>query len=50
MAATTSSEEPSSISEALANSNWVSAMDAEHQALMRNKTWHLIPVPKGKIS
>jgi histone deacetylase 1/2 len=23
-------------------------MDAEHQALLRNNTWHLVPPPKGK--
>jgi histone deacetylase 1/2 len=23
-------------------------MDVEHQALVRNKTWHLVPPPKGK--
>jgi hypothetical protein len=23
-------------------------MDVEHQALVQNKTWHLVPPPKGK--
>jgi histone deacetylase 1/2 len=23
-------------------------MDVEHQALLRNNTWHLVPPPKGK--
>jgi hypothetical protein len=40
--------EPSTLSEALADQNWVSAMNSEHQALMRNHTWHLVPRPKGK--
>jgi histone deacetylase 1/2 len=26
----------------------VEAMDKEHQALMKNETWHLVPRPKGK--
>ena len=34
--------------EALGDRNWVAAMDSEHQALSRNKTWHLVPPPKGK--
>jgi len=28
--------------------NWVSAMNNEYQALLRNRTWHLVPRPKGK--
>jgi len=48
MIASASSKEPSSISEALSNSNWVAAMNEELNALMRNKTWHLVPAPKGK--
>jgi histone deacetylase 1/2 len=27
---------------------WVAAMDKEHDALLENKTWHLVPPPKGK--
>ena len=23
-------------------------MDTEHQALLRNRTWHLVPPPRGK--
>jgi len=36
------------VEEALGDRNWVAAMDSEHQALLRNKTWHLVPPPKGK--
>ena len=46
--ATTSYDEPSSVTEAQGDPKWVSAMDLEHQALLRNKTWHLVPPPKGK--
>jgi hypothetical protein len=35
--------EPRSISEALANEQWKSTMDSEFHALLRNKTWHLVP-------
>jgi hypothetical protein len=37
--ANTVSEEPSTVDEALGDTKWVSAMDAEHQGLLRNKTW-----------
>jgi histone deacetylase 1/2 len=40
--------EPAMLSEALGDKNWVSAMNSEHQALLRNQTWHLVPHPKGK--
>jgi len=45
---TTSPDEPSSVTEAQSDPKWVSAMTLEHQALLRNKTWHLVPPPKGK--
>lgn len=38
-----SSEEPQSLNEALADSNWKQAMDTEFTALIHNKTWHLVP-------
>jgi hypothetical protein len=41
--------EPSSLGEAFGDKNWIVAMDSEHQALMRNKAWHFVPPPKGKI-
>jgi histone deacetylase 1/2 len=40
--------EPSSLNEALQDQNWVIAMNHEHSALMRNKTWHLVPPPKRR--
>lgn len=45
---TTAPEEPTSVTEALDDPKWVVAMDSEHQALIRNKTWRLVPRPKGK--
>ena len=41
-------EEPTTLDEALEDKNWVAAMNSEHQALLWNKTWHLVPLPKGK--
>jgi hypothetical protein len=49
MTATASSKEPNSVDEALNDPRWVSAMDAEHQALLKNNTWHLVPARKVKI-
>jgi histone deacetylase 1/2 len=46
--ATTSSDEPSTVAAALEDKNWVIAMDSEYQALLRNKTWKLVPRSKGK--
>jgi hypothetical protein len=37
-----------SANEALHDKRWVAAMDNEHQSLLKNKTWHLVPHPKGK--
>lgn len=34
----TSSTEPTTVDEALGDQKWVTAMDSEHQALIRNKT------------
>lgn len=44
----TSSEEPATVHVALSDPRWVAAMDVEHEALQRNKTWHLVPRPRGK--
>lgn len=41
-------EEPNTVDEAFCDLRWVAAMDAEHKALLHNKTWHLVPAPKGK--
>jgi histone deacetylase 1/2 len=43
----TSTGEPQSLDEALGDQNWRTAMDVEYGALMKNKTWHLVPPKKG---
>jgi histone deacetylase 1/2 len=48
MSASHVSEEPTSVEQALGDKNWAAAMDAEYWALVENKTWHLVPKPKGK--
>lgn len=44
----TSSGEPHNLTEAFNNKNWKEVMDAEYLALMKNKTWHLVPSKQGK--
>ena len=41
-----STGEPRTLSEALDDKNWRSAMQEEYDALMTNKTWHLVPPSK----
>jgi hypothetical protein len=41
-------EEPADVHAALADPNWKAAMDSEYSALMRNKTWHLVPPVVGR--
>lgn len=41
-------EEPMSVDEAFQDPKWVAAIDVEHKALLQNKTWQLVPLPKGK--
>ena len=48
LSSSSSPSEPTSVTEALRDKRWVSAMNSEHQALLKNKTWHLVPPPKGK--
>lgn len=43
-----SASEPAILADALSNSNWRAAMDAEFGALLKNKTWHLVPPQQGK--
>jgi hypothetical protein len=38
-----SSAEPANLQEALSTSHWKATMDDEYSALMRNKTWRLVP-------
>jgi hypothetical protein len=42
-----STGEPSNHHEALGNSQWKNAMDQEFSALLKNKTWHLVPQRQG---
>lgn len=44
----TSSGEPHNVNEALHDKNWKLAMDIEYDALIKNKTWHLVPPQKGR--
>jgi histone deacetylase 1/2 len=48
MLAASSTDEPRSLDEAFRDKNWCMAMESEHQALLKNQTWHLVPRPKGK--
>jgi histone deacetylase 1/2 len=48
MHASTSADEPATLADALGNQKWRDAMDSEYQALLWNRTWHLVPHPKGK--
>jgi len=48
MLAVPAAGEPTSVDQALRDQKWIIAMDSEHSALLRNKTWHLVPPPKGK--
>lgn len=41
-------DEPKDFSTALADAKWKQAMDAEYIALMKNKTWHLVPPQHGR--
>jgi hypothetical protein len=42
-----STGEPSDLNEALGNPKWKRAMEEEYNALIKNKTWHLVPARKG---
>jgi hypothetical protein len=44
----TSTGEPSNISEALSDHKWQQAMQEEYNALLQNKTWHLVPPSPDK--
>ena len=39
---------PSSVKEALSDPKWAQAMQEELEALKKNNTWKLVPLPKGK--
>jgi hypothetical protein len=44
----TTNREPKNLEDALQDTNWKEAMNAEILALERNKTWHLVPPRKGR--
>jgi hypothetical protein len=44
----TSTGEPSKITEALGDDKWKEAMQQEYDALIQNKTWHLVPPRSDK--
>jgi hypothetical protein len=44
----TASGEPQFLQEAVEDKNWKHAMDLEYSALMKNRTWHLVPPQKGR--
>jgi hypothetical protein len=43
----TSTGEPQNIFEALDDNKWHHAMQEEYDALIKNKTWHLVPPSSG---
>ena len=45
---TLDSAKPASVKVALQDARWVQAMHSEYEALMNNRTWHLVPAPRGK--
>jgi hypothetical protein len=42
-----STSEARNVEEALASKHWKEAMELEYDALMKNKTWHLVPPKRG---
>lgn len=43
-----STGEPQSLQEAMSDPKWTQAMQDEYDALRNNRTWHLVPLEKGK--
>ena len=39
---------PTKVEEALQDSRWTEAMEVEMEALQRNGTWNVVPLPRGK--
>jgi hypothetical protein len=44
----TTTGEPTSVSDALADTKWCKAMEEEYDALLANKTWHLVSPSSNK--
>ena len=40
--------EPKGVKQALTNPNWLSAMQLEYAALLKNHTWDLVPLPSNR--
>lgn len=40
--------EPKTVKQPLANPQWFATIKQENEALLKNKTWDLIPLPKDK--
>ena len=40
--------DPKTVKQALANHDWLSAMQQEYDALMKNNTWDLVPFPPNR--
>jgi hypothetical protein len=40
--------EPQNLTDALSDANWQQAMEEEYNALIQNKTWHLVPPVSNK--
>jgi hypothetical protein len=41
-------EEPTTFEEAVQKGQWKEAMTEEHQSIMKNEVWEIVPRPKGK--
>ena len=41
-------KEPNNLHEAFESKNWKNAMDEEYNALVHNRTWHLVPLARGR--
>ena len=40
--------EPKNVTQILENSDWFAAMQEEYNALLKNKTWDLVPLPANR--
>jgi len=40
--------EPKTVKQALENADWLAAMQQEYDALLKNKTWDLVPLPSNR--
>jgi hypothetical protein len=43
-----STQVPAGVQEALSNPKWIQAIKEEMEALLKNDTWTLVPLPEGK--